>query len=128
MSRKRPWYHVIARDTWNLPCMLPPEIVHPGPVLPPRPVRSSDRRSTTDKTGQATRARILRAILKIHGAVCHLCSGPIDLELRYPHPMSATRDHVIPRSLGGTNAIRNQRPAHKVCNERRGNKSLEDKS
>jgi len=31
------------------------------------------------------------------------------------------RDHIIPRSLGGTDAIENLRPACEVCNGRRGN-------
>jgi len=48
----------------------------------------------------------------------------IDLELRWPHPQSFTRDHVRPRSLGGRDSLANQRPAHKLCNEKRGNKPL----
>ena len=31
------------------------------------------------------------------------------------------RDHIIPRSLGGTDAIENLRPACEICNGRRGN-------
>lgn len=123
---RNPWGNAFVDQPWNLPCMLPPEIVGPGPVLTPRSARTSDRRSTTDKTGQASRARILRALIRLHGARCHLCGQVIDLNLKYPHPLCATRDHVKPRSLGGTNAIRNQRPAHKVCNERRGNKPLKE--
>lgn len=32
-----------------------------------------------------------------------------------------TVDHVIPVSLGGGNNLKNLRPAHASCNERRGN-------
>lgn len=47
----------------------------------------------------------------------------INLALRYPHPFSFSRDHVIPRSLGGdVSAIENQRPSHKACNQLRGNR------
>jgi 5-methylcytosine-specific restriction endonuclease McrA len=117
---------------WNDRCMLPPEIRKPPPVIPVRlyvPVRVpvvqlSSRRSTSDKTGQATRNRIRAALLKKHGPICWLCAGVIDLDLKWPAPGCFTRDHVKPRSLKGSNSIRNQRPAHKVCNESRGNKII----
>jgi hypothetical protein len=98
----------------------------------PKKVQPSSRRSTSDKTGEATRRRIREALVKKHGPICHICLAGgitdqralIDLDLKWPHPQSFTRDHVKPRSLRGSDAIRNQRPAHKLCNERRGNKAL----
>jgi hypothetical protein len=51
---------------------------------------------------------------------CWLCGEPIDLRLKYPHPMSATADHVKALANGG-DLLGKMRPAHKVCNERRGN-------
>lgn len=87
-------------------------------------IQPSSRRSTSDKTGQATRQRIRAALLRRYGPVCHLCQGAIDLDLKWPDPMSFTRDHIKPRSLRGTDSIRNQRPAHKRCNESRGNKPI----
>jgi 5-methylcytosine-specific restriction endonuclease McrA len=46
---------------------------------------------------------------------CHLCGeGP-----RPGDPFVA--DHVVPRSLGGSDEIDNLRPAHRSCNGRRGN-------
>jgi 5-methylcytosine-specific restriction endonuclease McrA len=92
----------------------------------------SSRRSTSDKTGEATRRRIREALLRRYGPLCHLClaggvtdsRAVIDLDLKWPHPQCFTRDHIKPRSLRGTNSIRNQRPAHKICNERRGNRPL----
>jgi len=127
--------HLISRP-WNGRCMLPPEIRKPPPPLPVQlyvPVRvpvvpSSSRRSTSDKTGQATRARFKAAVLKRWGPVCWLCGEVIDLELPWPNPACFTRDHVKPRSLKGSDSIRNQRPAHKVCNERRGNTLLSEGS
>jgi 5-methylcytosine-specific restriction endonuclease McrA len=121
---------------WNGQCMLPPEIRKPPPPLPVQlytPVREpmvqpSSRRSTSDKTGQATRARLKEAVLKRWGPVCWLCDEAIDLQLCWPAPGCFTRDHVKPRSLKGSDSVRNQRPAHKVCNERRGNKILSDVS
>ena len=82
----------------------------------------SSRRSTSDKTGQHTRARWRRILVARYGPSCHLCAGDIDLELRWPDPKCFTRDHLKPRRAGGRDTIRNQRPAHKVCNESRGAK------
>ena len=95
-------------------------------------MRISARRSTEDKTGQATRARWRAQIIARWGAYCWLCvldgkglwRSRINLRLKWPHPRCFTRDHVIPRSRGGTNDISNQRGAHKICNELRGNREV----
>lgn len=55
------------------------------------------------------------------GSPCWLCEQPIDLSLRYPNNLSFTVDHVIPTSHGGTNELEQLRPAHAICNKRRGN-------
>lgn len=59
-------------------------------------------------------------VLSAHGAQCSLCSGPIDLALRSPDPMSYSVDHVVPLYLGGADALDNVRPAHRTCNTRKG--------
>lgn len=110
---------------WNAPCNLPPEIrqyhrTEPAPF--PAPPRHPGRgRGTVDKTGQATRQRQRRAILARWGPVCWLCGKGIDLTLAWPDPRCFTRDHVLPRSKGGTDALENLRPAHRNCNSLRGN-------
>lgn len=94
-------------------------------VRRPRP---SDRRSSMDKTGQATRRRQREMILTVYGAVCHICvangitdhRAMIDTTLPWPDPRCFTRDHVIPRARGGTDNIMNLRPAHHACNVMRG--------
>ena len=61
------------------------------------------------------------AQLKAEGGVCHLCGLPIDPELESPHPMSFTADHIIPMAMGGhLTDRRNLRPAHRICNMKRG--------
>lgn len=50
--------------------------------------------------------------------VCHLCERPISLQ-------EITVDHVLPRKLGGTHEVNNLAPAHKKCNQRRGNMPME---
>lgn len=48
------------------------------------------------------------------GRQCWICR-------KYCSLPNASRDHVIPISLGGTNSIKNLRLAHKACNAARGN-------
>lgn len=115
----QPW-----NDRGNLPWEIRRWDVAPG-VEAPVSGRSSSRRSTSDKTSQAIRNRQVAALIRIYGRVCWLCGRPIP-EVPWPDPWSFTRDHVVPRSKGGTGDIKNLRPAHKVCNESRGNSPKEE--
>lgn len=74
--------------------------------------------------------RKLKARLKAIGAPCWLCGKPIDYSLGMviidgklrPHPMSFVIDEVVPVCFGGSPIdIDNCRPAHWICNARRGN-------
>ena len=65
-------------------------------------------------------------ILDLYGSDCHVCKEPIDLSA----PRSAGKgegwqrglqiDHVIPLSKGGSDTLENTRPAHGLCNLRKG--------
>ncbi|MBF0808519.1 HNH endonuclease [Rothia nasimurium] len=65
---------------------------------------------------------------------CWLCQAPI-IDHRYTpgccsfekrlHRLSV--DHVLPRSLGGSDDIANLRPAHFSCNSARGNRVMPTK-
>lgn len=69
--------------------------------------------------------RKLRAWLKAQGLPCHLCGMPIDYGLPAGHPMSFEVDEITPVSRGGDPLDRaNVAPAHRICNERRGNRSI----
>lgn len=50
------------------------------------------------------------------GWVCHLCRKRVDKRLPWPDPMSATVDHIIPRSCGGPDEDVNLALAHFKCN------------
>lgn len=102
---RRPYPHVRPPDVFN-------RDIHG--------MKPSDRRSTTDKTGQHTRSKQVQQLLARDGAKCWLCETDIDMTLRFPNPGCATRDHVIPRKHRGSNHISNLRLAHKYCNEARG--------
>ena len=61
----------------------------------------------------------LPAVIARDGEGCALCGDPIDLTLRWPHPLSRSLDHVVPRALGGSNDLDNLRLAHVACNRER---------
>ena len=68
------------------------------------------------------RRRKLRERLKALGLPCALCGKPIDYALPAGHPMSFEVDEVVPVSLGGDELDwRNLQPAHRICNQRKGN-------
>lgn len=54
---------------------------------------------------------ITTTVLALQGTTCWLCGKP----------GATTTDHVVPRSLGGTDEWANLRPAHQACNARRRN-------
>ena len=71
----------------------------------------------------------IRARWRAIGAPCWICGHPIDYSLgmvtvngkRRPHPMSFVVDEVVPVSKGGDPLdFDNTRPAHWICNARRG--------
>lgn len=53
---------------------------------------------------------------------CGICEKRINKRLRYPHPMSASLDHVVPVSQGGPHLRSNVRASHLRCNVSRGNR------
>ena len=59
-------------------------------------------------------------IFERDGWTCHICTGPIDRSLKYPHPGSAVIDHLRPLAKGGTNEDSNLAAAHRKCNSNKG--------
>jgi len=51
---------------------------------------------------------------------CGICAGVMDEQLRWPHPMSKSIDHIIPLSQGGTHQAENLQWAHLRCNISKG--------
>lgn len=50
--------------------------------------------------------------------VCALCGMPVDKHLKFPHPMSASVDHIIPVAKGGhPAAYENLQLTHLICNQ-----------
>ena len=48
---------------------------------------------------------------------CSICGNKVDKSLKYPHPLSAVIDHIIPIAKGGhPSDIKNLALAHNQCN------------
>lgn len=84
---------------------------------------ASDRkRPDKDGTHRAQFDRNKRKIFKTQ-TVCGICGKPVDFSLKYPHPLSATVDHIIPISKGGhPSDISNLQLAHFSCNRQKSDK------
>lgn len=50
------------------------------------------------------------------GWKCQICHQRVDKKLKYPDPKSASLDHIIPLSQGGSHTYRNLQLAHLGCN------------
>ena len=54
---------------------------------------------------------------------CGICGQPVDFSLRYPDPLSACIDHIIPVAKGGhPSALENLQLAHWTCNRQKADK------
>ena len=54
------------------------------------------------------------------GWLCGICCKPVDRTLLYPDRRSASLDHVIPLSRGGSHALGNVQCSHLDCNRQKG--------
>lgn len=77
--------------------------------------------------------RAYRAVAEQEGFLCALaafnpqCPGVIDYTLPRDHPYAFCVDHRIPRSAGGArDDPANFQPAHRRCNEARGDRPMPD--
>lgn len=61
-------------------------------------------------------------------SVCGICGKPVDLSIKYPHPLSPCIDHIIPIAKGGhPSDIDNLQLAHWTCNRQKSDKLIERK-
>lgn len=86
---------------------------------------TSGARNRPDKDG-THRAAFDKNKKRIYATqtVCALCGRPVDFSLKFPHPMSATIDHIVPVSKGGhPSDIDNLQLAHLSCNRAKADKA-----
>jgi len=56
-------------------------------------------------------------------SICGICGKPIDMQLKYPDPLSPCVDHIIPVAKGGhPSDISNMQIAHWQCNRAKSDK------
>lgn len=93
----------------------------------PHVKQESDNRRRAIKYATRTEMFTVEQVLELYGSNCHICNDPIDLTNSgrpgYPNwKLALHLDHVIPLSKGGTNTLDNVKPAHAICNLRKGRK------
>ncbi|MGT2656389.1 HNH endonuclease [Streptococcus varani] len=55
--------------------------------------------------------------------LCGICGKPVDKSLKYPHPLSAAIDHIVPISKGGhPSSMDNLQLTHWQCNRQKSDK------
>jgi 5-methylcytosine-specific restriction endonuclease McrA len=77
------------------------------------------------RAGRPATPRLSAQLIKLaerDGWTCHLCGDPVPWD--GGKDKGPTRDHIVPRSLGGPNSLDNLRLAHAACNRQRGNQLL----
>ena len=68
------------------------------------------------------RERVRKQVLR-EESICWLCGEAVDVRLSAGQPASPEVDEILPISLGGSPIDRsNVRLAHRLCNQKRGNK------
>lgn len=65
-----------------------------------------------ESASKRRRRRVKRRMWIDQAGICWLCDQPMTLS-------EATRDHLTPQSMGGTDAVANLKLAHELCNQLR---------
>ena len=89
--------------------------------------RSKTRRRRAMQKLQKVENYTTQHVLDLYGSLCHLCGTGIDLQAtrqcgKKGWEYGLNIDHVIPISKGGSDTLENVRPAHAVCNLKKGAK------
>ena len=112
------------------------KVEKPKVEKPTRKPRFAEKRYAEDKELKTARNLAYRArrygaksdkikredVFEACNWVCQICGKPVDKEIKYPNPLSASIDHIVPLSKGGTHTKDNVQLAHFLCNSRKGAK------
>jgi len=80
-------------------------------------------RRTANRLETNARHRYRHKVYIRDKGICQICFDLVHLSTQYPDPKSPSLDHIIPVSKGGTNALKNLRITHWICNVNRGNRT-----
>lgn len=80
-------------------------------------------KKSNPRRANGTRRNRIRDRWRAIGAPCALCGLEIDYSLPAGDPMSFEVDEIVPVSRGGDPLdFDNTQPAHRICNQKKGNK------
>jgi 5-methylcytosine-specific restriction endonuclease McrA len=68
----------------------------------------------------------MRGLVRRDKGICHLCDEAVRTDLGILHDLAPTRDHLVPVTHGGEHSWANIKLAHRICNSRRRERSLEE--
>ena len=94
----------------------------------PEKKRASWRRRQAKKLNNGYEFYSDTDVINIYGTNCHLCEQPIDMNASRRSGIGENWefglhiDHIVPISSGGPDTLENVRPAHGICNIRKGNR------
>lgn len=86
--------------------------------MPPTRTKRPDHDGSHRRQYEINKQKILAT-----QSICGICGKPVDMQLKYPHPLSACVDHIIPIAKGGhPSDIDNLQLAHWQCNRAKSDK------
>ena len=84
------------------------------------------KKQRADHTWAKTQYQKAKKIIYASQSVCGICGRPVNFDLVFPNPWSATLDHIIPVQKGGDPvALENLQLAHLQCNRIKSTKLVE---
>jgi len=95
-------------------------------AMNPHKTREGARRRRARIRKVETRPYSEAQVLELYGLLCHICFRQIDLDAPRQQGKGANWhmglhiDHIVPISSGGGDTLENVRPAHAICNLRKG--------
>jgi hypothetical protein len=83
----------------------------------PNVIRSNNQRRRARKRDSLIENFNCLEIYERDNWMCGLCGKRVNKKLKYPNPLSASLDHIIPLAKGGKHSRANVHLAHLRCNE-----------
>jgi len=88
-----------------------------------RPIKGLSKRDRKIRGGDLINSY---DVFEFYGWICIVCDKDIDPDLAWPDKGSATLDHIVPLSRGGTHTWDNVAPSHLLCNSKKDDSFLTD--